>query len=145
MRTQSAAAAGAIGGYEAGDAEPDESRRMPTVSWPVIAPWILLGASNLFMTFAWYWHLKVKSWPIALVILISWLIAGFEYAIAVPANRMGSAVYSTAQLKTIQEVITLVTFVGFSALYLGEPLRWTTAAGFLLIFAGAALVFVGRG
>ncbi|OYX34322.1 MAG: hypothetical protein B7Y99_05605 [Caulobacterales bacterium 32-69-10] len=117
---------------------------MPNLSWPLVAPWLLLGASNLFMTFAWYWHLKFKGWPILPVILISWLIAGFEYAIAVPANRMGSAVYSAAQLKTIQEVITLVVFAGFSALYLGQPLRWSTAAGFTLIFAGAALVFVGK-
>ena len=117
---------------------------MPALSWPLVAPWLLLGASNLFMTFAWYWHLKFKTWPILTVILISWLIAGFEYAIAVPANRMGSAVYSAAQLKTIQEVITLVMFAGFSAVYLGQPLRWSTAAGFALIFAGAALVFVGK-
>ena len=117
---------------------------MPALSWPLVAPWLLLSASNLFMTFAWYWHLKFKTWPILTVILISWLIAGFEYAIAVPANRMGSAVYSAAQLKTIQEVITLVMFAGFSAVYLGQPLRWSTAAGFALIFAGSALVFVGK-
>lgn len=117
---------------------------MPNLSWPYLAPILLLGASNLFMTFAWYWHLKFKSWPILGVILVSWLVAGFEYAIAVPANRMGSAVYSAAQLKTIQEVITLIVFAGFSVLYLGQPLRWSTAAGFVLIFAGAALVFVGR-
>ena len=118
---------------------------MPTLSWPLVAPWLLLLASNIFMTTAWYWHLKFKTWPILGVILISWLIAGLEYAIAVPANRMGAAVYSPAQLKTIQEVITLIVFAGFSALYLGEPLRWSTAAGFVLIFAGAALVFTGRG
>jgi uncharacterized protein (DUF486 family) len=118
---------------------------MPILSWPVIGPWLLLVASNLFMTTAWYWHLKFKAWPIVPVILISWLIAGVEYAIAVPANRMGSAVYSAAQLKTIQEVITLATFAGFSVLYLGEPLRWSTVGGFMLILAGAALVFAGRG
>ncbi len=117
---------------------------MPMFSWPAVAPWVLLFASNLFMTTAWYWHLKFKAWPLSLVILISWLIAGFEYAIAVPANRFGSAVYSPAQLKTIQEVVTLVVFAGFSALYLGEPLRWSTVAGFVLIFAGAALVFIGK-
>ncbi len=117
---------------------------MPALSWPLVAPWLLLGASNLFMTFAWYWHLKFKGWPILPVILISWLIAGFEYAIAVPANRMGSSVYTAAQLKTIQEVITLVVFAGFSVVYLGQPLRWSTGAGFMLIFAGAALVFVGK-
>jgi uncharacterized protein (DUF486 family) len=118
---------------------------MPILSWPMVAPWLMLAASNLFMTFAWYWHLRFKSWPLPLVILISWGIAAFEYAIAVPANRIGAAVYSPAQLKTIQEVITLVVFVGFSALYLGEPPRWSTLAGFALIFAGAGLVFLGRG
>jgi len=104
----------------------------------------MLGASNLFMTTAWYWHLRFKGAPLAKVILISWLIAGFEYAIAVPANRIGSDVYSPSQLKTIQEVVTLVVFVAFSALYLGEPVRWTTLAGFGMIFAGATLVFMGR-
>lgn len=79
------------------------------------------------------------------MIVISWLIAGFEYAIAVPANRMGSAVYSPAQLKTMQEVITLAVFVAFSWGYLREPVNWSTLAGFLLIVAGAALVFLGRG
>lgn len=110
----------------------------------MIQPILMLVASNLFMTYAWYWHLKFKAWPILPVILISWLIAGVEYAIAVPANRWGSEVYSAAQLKTIQEVIALVMFIGFSALYLGQPVRWSTAAGFCLIFAGAALVFVGK-
>ena len=109
--------------------------------WPYVAPWALLFASNLFMTFAWYWHLKFKAVPLPKVILISWLIAGLEYAIAVPANRMGAAVYSPTQLKTIQEAVTLIVFVGFSALYLGEPIRLSTVAGFVLIFAGAALVF----
>lgn len=117
---------------------------MPAPTWPAVAPWLMLAASNVFMTFAWYWHLKFKGAPLALVVMISWVIALFEYAIAVPANRIGSAVYSAAQLKTIQEVITLVTFVIFSALYLGEAVRWTTVAGFALIFAGAALVFMGR-
>ena len=106
---------------------------------------ILLVLSNIFMTFAWYGHLKHKEAAYWKVILISWLIAGLEYAIAVPANRMGSAVYSPSQLKTIQEAVTLIVFVGFAALYLGEPIRLSTMAGFVLIFAGAALVFVGRG
>jgi uncharacterized protein (DUF486 family) len=112
--------------------------------WAKLAPWVLLGVSNVFMTFAWYWHLRFKDVPIAKVILISWLIAGAEYAIAVPANRMGAAVYSPAQLKTIQEAVTLGVFAVFSLLYLGEPLRWSTVAGFALIFSGAALVFLGR-
>jgi uncharacterized protein (DUF486 family) len=118
---------------------------MPSLAWARLAPWGLLLASNLFMTTAWYWHLKFRSWPIVPVILISWLIAGLEYAIAVPANRIGASVYSAAQLKTIQELITLVVFVFFSAVYLGQPVRWSTVAGFGLIFAGAGLVFFGRG
>lgn len=113
-------------------------------AWQKLAPWALLLVSNIFMTFAWYWHLKVKSISLGRVILISWLIAGLEYLVAVPANRLGSAVYSPAQLKTIQEAVTLVVFAVFSVLYLGEPLRWSTLAGFGLIFAGAALVFLGR-
>lgn len=113
-------------------------------AWQKLAPWALLVASNVFMTVAWYWHLKFKSLPLPKVILISWLIAGVEYAIAVPANRLGAAVYSPAQLKTIQEAVTLCVFVVFSMLYLGEPLRWPTIAGFGLIFLGGALVFLGR-
>ncbi len=118
---------------------------MPKLSWLHLAPLGMLALSNVFMTFAWYWHLKFRGVPILKVIAISWLIAGFEYAIAVPANRMGAAVYSPSQLKTLQEVITLVVFVGFSVLYLREPLHWTTLVGFMLIVAGAALVFLGRG
>jgi uncharacterized protein (DUF486 family) len=118
---------------------------MLSALWPKVAPWLLLGASNLFMTTAWYWHLKFRTAPILLVIGISWLIALFEYALAVPANRIGAGVYSAAQLKTIQEVVALTVFVGFAAFYLGEPLRWSTAAGFVLILAGAGLVFFGRG
>lgn len=114
------------------------------LTWPKLAPWALLLVSNLFMTFAWYWHLRFKEVPLPKVILISWLIAGAEYAIAVPANRIGSAVYSAAQLKTMQEAVTLIVFAGFSVLYLDEPLRLSTVAGFALIFSGAALVFLGR-
>ena len=117
---------------------------MGYLTWPKLAPWALLLASNVFMTFAWYWHLRFKDVPLAKVILISWLIAGAEYAIAVPANRMGAAVYSPAELKTIQEAVTLVVFTAFSLLYLGEPIRLSTVAGFALIFAGAGLVFLGR-
>lgn len=101
----------------------------------------LLLVSNIFMTFAWYGHLKYKSSPLLLVILSSWAIAFVEYCFAVPANRFGSAVYSPAQLKTIQEVITLVIFAGFSALYLKEPMSWGQIGGFVLIAAGAALIF----
>lgn len=117
---------------------------MPTLTWPTLAPWLMLGASNVFMTFAWYWHLKFKGLPLGRVILISWLIAGMEYLLAIPANRIGAAAYTPVQLKTIQEVMTLLVFIGFSAIYLGEPVRWTSLAGFGLIMAGAALVFLGR-
>ena len=117
---------------------------MPATLWPKLAPVLMLLASNVFMTFAWYGHLKHKAVGLPLVILVSWLIALPEYALAVPANRIGSAVWSTAQLKTIQEVITLLVFVGFSAFYLGEPLKWSTLVGFALIAAGAGFVFIGR-
>ncbi len=117
---------------------------MSGLSWPLVAPWLLLAASNLFMTAAWYGHLKFRQVPLALVILISWLIAGFEYILAVPANRIGVAVYTPAQLKTIQEIITLIVFVGFSYFYLGQPVKWTAMIGFVFIFIGAALIFFQR-
>ena len=101
----------------------------------------LLLLSNVFMTFAWYGHLKYKASPLVLVILASWGIAFFEYCLQVPANRWGHAAFSAAQLKTIQEVITLTVFAGFSILYLGEPFRWNYAVGFTLIAAGAFFVF----
>jgi uncharacterized protein (DUF486 family) len=112
--------------------------------WGYISPIVLLVCSNVFMTFAWYGHLKFKSKPLILVVLASWGIAFIEYCLAVPANRYGNAVYSAAQLKTIQEVVTLGVFAGFSALYLKEPLGWNQAIGFALIAAGAAFVFSGR-
>jgi len=114
---------------------------------PLVARWapiVLLLASNVFMTFAWYGHLKHRSWPLLLAVLSSWMIALPEYALAVPANRLGSYAWSTAQLKTMQEVITLLVFVGFSALYLGEPIKWNVLVGFAFIAIGAAFVFVGR-
>jgi uncharacterized protein (DUF486 family) len=114
---------------------------MPNLTSNLLAPIFLLIASNVFMTFAWYGHLRFKGTALWLVILISWGIALFEYCLAVPANRLGSAVYSTAQLKTMQEVITLVVFAAFSVLYLKEPLGWNHALGFALIVAGAALIF----
>ena len=104
---------------------------MPTIS-PTLLPILMLFASNVFMTFAWYGHLKFKESSLPVVVLASWGIAFFEYWLAVPANRWGSAVYSAAQLKTIQEVITLVVFAGFSVLYLKEPLAWNHALGFSL-------------
>lgn len=103
----------------------------------------LLTLSNLFMTTAWYWHLKYKATPLMTVILISWGLAFFEYCLAVPANRFGASVYSAAQLKTIQEVITLTVFAGFSSVYLGQPLSANTAIGFGLIAAGAWFIFRG--
>ena len=108
-----------------------------------LAPIALLIGSNIFMTFAWYWHLKYKGAPILLVIAISWLIALPEYLLAVPANRMGSFVYSPAELKAMQEVITLSIFAIFSVLYLGEKFTMNHAIGFALIAGGAWFVFRG--
>jgi uncharacterized protein (DUF486 family) len=109
--------------------------------FPAVAPIILLILSNVFMTLAWYGHLKYKSSPLILAILVSWGIAFLEYCLAVPANRLGSAHYSTAQLKTIQEIITLVVFAGFSVLVLKESLGWNHLVGFSLIGLGAAFIF----
>ena len=106
-----------------------------------VVPIVLLLASNVFMTFAWYGHLKYQSSPLWIAVAASWGIAFFEYCLAVPANRFGSAVYSTAELKTMQEVITLAVFAGFSILYLGEKLTINHAIGFGLICAGAFFVF----
>ena len=113
----------------------------PPMPFDRLLPVLLLLGSNLFMTFAWYGHLKYKSSPTALAILASWGIALFEYTLMVPANRWGSAVYSAPQLKGMQEVITLVVFAGFSAWYLGQPLKWNHWAGFVLIVLAAVLIF----
>src|SRR5690349_21139999 len=113
----------------------------PSFVSPYLLPILLLLGSNIFMTFAWYGHLRFKESPLMLAILVSWGIALVEYCLAVPANRWGSAVYNTAQLKTMQEVITLVVFAGFSVLYLKEPLGWNHGVGFMLIAAGAFFVF----
>ena len=102
---------------------------------------ILLTISNVFMTFAWYGHLKYKDTPLIQVIFISWAIAFFEYCFQVPANRIGSYQFSTAQLKTIQEVITLLVFAVFSVLYLGEELKWNYLVGFLCIIAAVFFIF----
>lgn len=107
---------------------------------PVITIGLLL-ASNIFMTFAWYGHLKYKSASLVLVILASWLIALPEYALQVPANRIGHGHFSAAELKTIQEVITLSVFAVFSVLYLKEPLGWNHALGFGFIALGAFFIF----
>jgi uncharacterized protein (DUF486 family) len=101
-----------------------------------------LVGSNVFMTAAWYWHLRFKEVPLFSVILISWGgIAFIEYCLAVPANRYGSAVYSAAQLKTLQEVITLSVFAVFSLVYLHQPITWNHVVGFALISGGAFFVF----
>jgi uncharacterized protein len=112
--------------------------------WPALMPIALLLVSNVFMTFAWYGHLKFKESPLLLVILVSWGIAFIEYCFAVPANRYGSGVYSAAELKTMQEVITLAVFAVFSVTYLGEALSWRHAVGFALIAAGAGFIFSGK-
>ena len=112
--------------------------------WPYLLPIVLLLASNVFMTLAWYGHLNYKSKPLILVILVSWGIAFIEYCLAVPANRYGHAVYSAAELKTMQEVITLVVFAAFSVLVLKEPLGWNHAIGFSLIALGAMFVFSAK-
>ncbi len=111
---------------------------------PHILPIVLLSISNLFMTMAWYGHLKFKAAPLLLVILASWGIALIEYIFAVPANRWGHSVYSAAELKTIQEVITLIVFAGFSVWVLKEPLGWNHAVGFGLIALGAWFIFQGK-
>ena len=107
-----------------------------------LLPVLLLLGSNVFMTFAWYGHLKYRATPLVTVILASWGIAFFEYCLMVPANRIGAAVYSAPQLKGMQEVITLLVFAGFSAWYLGQPLKWNHWAGFALIAVAAWLIFL---
>ena len=102
---------------------------------------ILLTISNIFMTIAWYGHLKYKNTPLFLAILASWLIAFFEYCFQVPANRFGHGQFSAAQLKTIQEVITLVVFCVFSVVYLKEDLKWNYIVGFLMIIGAVFFIF----
>lgn len=115
---------------------------MLPISIPIpVATIGLLILSNIFMTFAWYGHLKYKTAPLVLVIAISWSIALFEYILQVPANRMGHGHFSAAELKTIQEIITLSVFALFSVLYLGESLSWNHAAGFACIALGAFFIF----
>jgi uncharacterized protein (DUF486 family) len=109
--------------------------------WPYAAPVIFLTFSNIFMTVAWYGHLKYAESPLALAVIASWGIAFFEYWFAVPANRIGHQVYSAAELKTMQEIITLTVFSVFSSTYLNEPLTFQHFAGFVVMLAGAALVF----
>lgn len=113
------------------------------MSLPYILPILLLAISNVFMTFAWYGHLKYPSAPLLAVIGISWLIAFAEYCFAVPANRIGHGVYSAAELKTIQEVLTLSIFAVFCVFYLGESITVNHVVGFALICAGAFFIFKG--
>ena len=105
--------------------------------WPIV----LLIGSNTFMTFAWYGHLKFKEVSLWKVIVISWAIAFFEYCLQVPANRMGSATYTVAQLKVIQEIITLTVFGVFSVYYFGDKLHWNHAVAFLFLVTGASFMF----
>ena len=110
-----------------------------------LVPIFLLVLSNLFMTYAWYGHLKdFRAKPLVWVIVLSWGIAFFEYCLQVPANRWGHGPFSAAELKTIQEVITLTVFAGFSVLYLREPIAWNHIVGFAFIAAGAFFVFQKR-
>ena len=104
-------------------------------------PILLLMVSNIFMTFAWYGHLKFKSAPLLIVILVSWGLAFFEYIFQVPANRIGSNYFSAAQLKIIQEVITLTVFAVFSVLYLKEEFKWNYLLAFLSMVAAVFFVF----
>lgn len=102
---------------------------------------ILLTISNIFMTFAWYGHLRYKHKALWLVILVSWLIAFFEYCFQVPANRIGHGTFTTVQLKTLQEVITLIVFCFFSVLYLKEEIRWNHAVGFMFLVGAVFFIF----
>jgi len=102
---------------------------------------LLLTVSNVFMTFAWYGHLKYRNKPLMAVIVASWLIAFFEYCFQVPANRIGYGRFNGAELKTMQEVITLVVFSVFSVLYLKEPFRWSYALGFVLMVVAVFVIF----
>lgn len=104
----------------------------------------LLVLSNLFMTIAWYGHLRYKHVALTTVILVSWGIAFFEYCLQVPANRMGNSVYTATELKIIQEVITLAVFSGFAVLYLGERLQWNHMAAFLCLIAAVAFTFLPK-
>jgi uncharacterized protein (DUF486 family) len=116
---------------------------MPQLLTSPLAPVALLVLSNVFMTFAWYGHLKFTSRPLWAVVLVSWGIAFVEYWLAVPANRLGALVYTPAQLKTMQEVITLAVFAVFSVLYLKEAFTLNHLVGFALIALGAFFVFKG--
>ena len=107
-------------------------------------PIALLTISNVFMTFAWYGHLKFKGAPLLIAVLASWGIAFFEYLLMVPANRWGSSTYTTTELKIIQEVVTLTVFSAFVIFYMGEKLRWNHIAAFVCILAAVAFTFLPK-
>ncbi|HZF77072.1 MAG TPA: DMT family protein [Acetobacteraceae bacterium] len=109
---------------------------------PLILTPLLLVASNVLMTFAWYGHLRAPSWPMWVAILVSWGIAFFEYCLAVPANRIGYGTFSAQQLKVMQEAITLAVFAAFSVTFLGEPIRWNFVAAGLCLLAAVAFIFL---
>ena len=109
--------------------------------WPYVAPILLLSCSNVFMTFAWYGQLKYPSAALWVVVPVSWGIAFFEYCFAVPANRIGYTVYSAAQLKTIQEIITVSVFAVFAVLYLGDTIRWNHVAALGCLALAAFFAF----
>ena len=112
------------------------------MTWSMLFPILMLCASNVFMTFAWYGQLRFPGTPMWQLILAGWGIAFFEYCLAVPANHYGYQVFSAAQLKTIQEIVTLIVFAGFSVLYLGEALRWNHLAAFGCLVAAAYFSFM---
>jgi len=105
---------------------------------------LLLLCSNIFMTFAWYGHLKYRSYPLIIAILASWGIAFFEYCFQVPANRIGYGQFTAFQLKIIQEVITLTVFMVFAWLYFGERLKWNYGVSFLFIMGAVVFAFWGK-
>jgi uncharacterized protein (DUF486 family) len=111
------------------------------MNWTSVFPILLLCGSNVFMTFAWYGQLRFPNTPLWILILVGWSIAFLEYCLAVPANHFGHRVYSAAQLKTMQEVITLVVFAIFSVTYLGEPLKWNHAVAFFFLVLAAYFGF----
>jgi uncharacterized protein (DUF486 family) len=114
------------------------------LAWQAMRTVALLLASNVFMTAAWYGHLRFKGVALWKAVLASWCIAFFEYCLQVPANRLGYGQYTAYQLKILQEVITLVVFVGFSAVWLGEAPRWNTLVAFVLILAAVGFAFLPR-
>ncbi len=111
------------------------------MNWAYVAPIGMLLVSNVFMTFAWYGQLKFPGTPLWIVIPVSWGIAFFEYCLAIPATRIGATVYSAAQLKTMQEIITVSIFAVFSVFYLGDTLRWNHVMAFACVAAAGFFAF----